>query len=149
VKSVIHVQCDARPTVTFPGTLRHCPLTGTVMFLGLNRPCVDISASGRHIWTSEKMLEFSSVVLQACVTCIMCLHDVQDIRRAWNWRRKWFRSSRAMRGSAWSASRASSAWTHTTRYVSTAFHQKLEALHTSTKARLASVVIRIRDPDLW
>jgi len=32
LKSVMHGQCDARPTVTFPAAEHHRPLTGTKLY---------------------------------------------------------------------------------------------------------------------
>ena len=32
LKSVMHGQCDARPTVTVPAVGHHCPLTGTKLY---------------------------------------------------------------------------------------------------------------------
>jgi len=32
LKCVMHGQCDARPTVTFPAAGHHCPLTGTKLY---------------------------------------------------------------------------------------------------------------------
>jgi len=32
LKSVMHGQCDARPTVTFPAAEHHCPLAGTKLY---------------------------------------------------------------------------------------------------------------------
>jgi len=35
-ESVTHDQCDTRPTVTFPATKRHHPLTGTKLYCCVN-----------------------------------------------------------------------------------------------------------------
>jgi len=40
LKSVMHGQCDARPTVTFPVTGHHCLTTGTKLYCLVTEACV-------------------------------------------------------------------------------------------------------------
>jgi len=37
LESVTHGQCDARPTVTFPASGHHRPLTGTKLYCLVNK----------------------------------------------------------------------------------------------------------------
>jgi len=60
--SVMHGQCNARPTVTFPATQHHCPLTGNKLYSLVTEAHVcEQLAQGSHLkvqWPGVERMMF-------------------------------------------------------------------------------------------
>ena len=54
LKSVIHSQCDARPTVTFPVARHRCPATSTKLYCLVTEAHVCEQLAQGHYLTAER-----------------------------------------------------------------------------------------------